>query len=72
MTRVEEIKEKIRKIDEDIFCLPSITDRILMDISISLAIIADSVSREDGEQSEVMMIDISKDKYDEIMSKAKK
>lgn len=52
MSRVEEVKETIRKIDEDIFCFPSITDRILMDISISLAIIADSVSREDGEQND--------------------
>ena len=53
MSRVEEIKETMRIIDEDIFCLPSITDRILMDISMSLAIIVDSVSREDGEQNGV-------------------
>ena len=52
MSRVEEVKEKIRKIDEDMFCFPSITDRILMDISMSLAIIADSVSREDSEQND--------------------
>lgn len=52
MTRVEEVKETIRKIDEDPFCFPSITDRILMDISISFAIIADSMNREDREQNE--------------------
>lgn len=54
MTRVEEIKETMRKmeIDQDLFCFPSITDRLLMDISMSLAIIADSVSKGDGEQNE--------------------
>ena len=41
ISRVEEAKETIRKIDENVFCIPSITDRILMDISISLAVIAD-------------------------------
>jgi len=50
MTRVEEVKETIRKIDEDPFCFPSITDRILMDISVSLAIIADSVSKVESEE----------------------
>ena len=44
MSRVEEAKEMIRKIDEGIFCIPSLTDRILMDIAKSLAVIADSVS----------------------------
>ena len=44
MSRVEESKEMIRKIDEGVFCIPSITDRILMDIAKSLAVIADSMS----------------------------
>lgn len=47
MIRVEENEKLIRRIDEDAFCLPTITDHILMDISKSLAIIADSMSRED-------------------------
>ena len=44
MSRVEESKEMIRKIDENVFCIPSITDRILMDISKSLAMIADKIT----------------------------
>lgn len=46
MSREEEVKETIRKIDKDTFCFTTITDRILMDISVSLAIIVDNTSRE--------------------------
>ena len=52
MSRVEENKEMIRKFEEDTCCMVSITGKILMDISKSLAIIADSVSREDGEDND--------------------
>lgn len=47
MSRVEENEEMIRNFDESAFCILTITDRILVDISKSLAIIADSMSRED-------------------------
>ena len=51
MSKVEETKEMIKKIDENIFCIPSITDKILMDISISLAIIADKMASPTGAES---------------------
>lgn len=47
MNRVEENEKLIQRIDGDVFCIPTITDRILMDIAKSLAVIAGSVSRED-------------------------
>lgn len=52
MSRVEENAEMIRQFDEEMLCVVSITGRILMDISKSLAVIADSMSREDGEKKE--------------------
>lgn len=45
MSRIEECTELIKHIDEDDICIP--TDYLLMDMAKSLAIIADSMSRED-------------------------
>ena len=49
---IEEIKEMIRRIDDSPFCIPSITDRILMDIAKSLAVIADKMASPTGAESE--------------------